>query len=286
MFSRIDTKFLIQLRNLFNELTEFFITFIDPYGNFIIPEVGKRKFCSYLRKLKLNNLCDNSNTFWVKKAVKSKKPFIYKCPFGLTEIVVPIIVENKCIGCVVTGQVRTKNDSFTIPSDITLLSQEYIMLKKMYNEVPILSCQTINAVKNFINHIINYIFEVDFESLKSSFLSSDKLNKFEKNVVNNIKRYIERNLSNKKITLTKISEDLSLPPYYISHLFKESTGHSISHYIVLLKVKKALQLLRDPSLSIKQIVNLCGFYDEHYFNKLFKKEFKISPGQFRRSLSK
>ncbi|MEO0224981.1 MAG: PocR ligand-binding domain-containing protein, partial [candidate division WOR-3 bacterium] len=165
MFSRIDTKFLIQLRNLFNELTGFFITFIDPYGNFIISEVGKRKFCSYLRKLKLNNLCDNSNTFWVKKAVKSKKPFIYKCPFGLTEIVVPIIVENKCIGCVVTGQVRTKNDSFTIPSDVTLLSQEYIMLKKMYNEVPILSCQTINAAKNFINHIINYIFEVDFESL-------------------------------------------------------------------------------------------------------------------------
>ncbi len=198
MFTKIDVNFLKEIRNNFAKLTGLFITFVDHYGNFIIPEIGKRDFCIYVKKLKLNKICDNSNTYWVKKAVKTKKSYIYTCPFGLTEIVVPLVVANKCIGAVLTGQVRTQNSILCLPNNYEVPSTKYITLKNKYNKVPILSKQFLAATKDFINHIINYIFKVDFEALSSKFVTSKEFSKFNKMIVKNTKKYIEKNLSEKK----------------------------------------------------------------------------------------
>lgn len=286
MFSKIDVKFLKYIRDAFAQLTGLFITFIDSDGNFIIPEVGKRDFCSYIKKIKLNKNCNESNTYWVKKAIKTKKPYIYTCPFGLTEIVVPLFVGKKCIGAALTGQVRTNKNYFSFPFSYEINSDKYIYLRNKYQRVPLLSSQKISAAKEFINHMINYIFKIDFEALSSKFGNSKEFNKFNRMIVKNIKEYIEKNLSDKKITLSSISEYFKLPPYYLSHAFKEATGHSIAHYIVLQRLKRSVELLKNPNVTIKQIVSTCGFYDEYYFNKLFKKEYGVSPGNFRKNLMK
>jgi len=73
-----------------------------------------------------------------KKCVSDKKPYIYKCPFGLTEIITPITVNKKVIGVILVGQIRSSDkDKFVLPKDVNISSDKFFKLKDLYNKVPI-----------------------------------------------------------------------------------------------------------------------------------------------------
>ena len=53
------------------------------------------------------------------------------------------------------------------------------------------------------------------------------------------------------------------------------------HYIRLRLVEKAKLLLKDPTLSIKQIADLLGFEDPRTFSRAFKRVIYMTPTQYR-----
>ena len=76
-------------------------------------------------------------------------------------------------------------------------------------------------------------------------------------------------------------EHLSIPRYNV--LFREVTGTSPRKYITRLRMGNACELLRDTDLSHKQIAQLTGYPDPHYFSRMFHKQYGISPEQYRLS---
>ena len=46
---------------------------------------------------------------------------------------------------------------------------------------------------------------------------------------------------------------------------------------------KAAEILASTSLTIRMIAVECGFYDEYYFSNYFKKYYRISPSEYRKS---
>ncbi len=117
-----------------------------------------------------------------------------------------------------------------------------------------------------LHYFINYTF--DYPSIKHS------------DVVYKCIDYIRQNFD-QKITLDDIAIHVSLSRSYLSKLFKDETGYSLFSYINHVRIEKSKQLLLDDSTSLVDIAGLCGFEDQSYFTKVFKKETGISPKRFR-----
>lgn len=94
---------------------------------------------------------------------------------------------------------------------------------------------------------------------------------------------IHENLS-RELSLEDLSGRVAISPFYFSKLFKEETGENFIDYITMARMQKAKELLRDPSLSVRQICGEAGYADPNYFSKLFKKIVGLTPTEFRASL--
>ncbi len=56
-------------------------------------------------------------------------------------------------------------------------------------------------------------------------------------------------------------------------------------YLNLCRLKKAAELLKKSDEQISEIAEMCGFKDQFYFSRLFKKYYRFSPLNFRREFS-
>jgi AraC family transcriptional regulator of arabinose operon len=66
-----------------------------------------------------------------------------------------------------------------------------------------------------------------------------------------------------------------------AHLFQETAGMSPLRYLESLRIWKAQELLIGTSKSIQEISQEIGFQDPLYFSKVFRRNLKTSPRQFR-----
>ena len=85
------------------------------------------------------------------------------------------------------------------------------------------------------------------------------------------------------VSLTSVAEKFHYHPKYLSHLIKKYTKKSFSEIIQELKLQEACYYLKNTSLSISEISQLVGYYDHSHFNHLFKKEFEMSPSEYRKT---
>lgn len=98
-------------------------------------------------------------------------------------------------------------------------------------------------------------------------------------------RYIDREYINIK-NVKSVSDALSYSEYYLSHLFKEKLGVSIKEYIIEKKLKNAALLLKTTEMSVGEIAEYLNFATHHTFSQAFKRYYKMSPSEYKRSDSK
>lgn len=75
---------------------------------------------------------------------------------------------------------------------------------------------------------------------------------------------------------------LSEPRFFA--LFKNIIGLSPGRYLQKVRLKKAQELLAVTEMRINEIASLVGYEDPFHFSRIFKKNFNISPEQFRKEL--
>ena len=96
-----------------------------------------------------------------------------------------------------------------------------------------------------------------------------------------IKDYLDVHYT-EKITLDDLAERFYINKFYMTRVFKEQFGQSVTHYLMQLRVTQAKRLLRFSDHSIETVAQECGLSDANYFSRLFKKVEGISPGEYRR----
>lgn len=84
------------------------------------------------------------------------------------------------------------------------------------------------------------------------------------------------------LSLSEIAKMFHLSLGYLSTLIKKETGVTYSEYIMHKRLSMAKELLGDSSLSVAEVVEQIGYKDYYHFNKLFKKNFGITPSQYRK----
>lgn len=97
---------------------------------------------------------------------------------------------------------------------------------------------------------------------------------------NDILKYIDTYYY-EKIDLELLSKKFFFSREYISKQFKKNLGENFVEYITRLRLGKAKELLYDDSLKLQNISCMTGFNDLSYFSKVFKKQYGLSPTEYR-----
>ena len=103
--------------------------------------------------------------------------------------------------------------------------------------------------------------------------------KEEMDLYQQITLYIEDH-PDEDLSLEALAKEFYVSKYHIAHVFKEKLGMSIHQYIT----KKRLALCREAILgkaSITEVYQAFGFGDYSSFYRAFKKEYGISPKDYR-----
>lgn len=93
--------------------------------------------------------------------------------------------------------------------------------------------------------------------------------------------YIHRNIAS-PLSISEIAEIVSLTPNCFSSKFHEEVGVPATAYISKLRLRTAAELLVYTNLSIGDICAHVGMMDSNYFSRTFKKEYKMTPSEYRK----
>ncbi|MBQ4624845.1 MAG: helix-turn-helix transcriptional regulator [Clostridia bacterium] len=92
--------------------------------------------------------------------------------------------------------------------------------------------------------------------------------------------YMENDLT-ADLSLGVLAGYLNMNASYLSDLFHRETGKTITEYVTELRMNHAAALLQKTTLQIQTVAQHCGISDVNYFSKLFKKQYLVTPRQYR-----
>lgn len=84
------------------------------------------------------------------------------------------------------------------------------------------------------------------------------------------------------LSLNYLSDLLNMSGTYLSTYIKEKTGSTFSEHLHRVRVEKAQELLITTDMTINRIAAQVGYVNFSSFNRMFKKETGMTPGQYRK----
>ncbi len=87
---------------------------------------------------------------------------------------------------------------------------------------------------------------------------------------------------NEELTLAGLSGRFYMNMTYICELFRKYQGTTFSKYLTNLRLEKASRMIRDTRLTLAEIAEAIGYRDYYYFIRQFKRQYGVTPGQFRK----
>lgn len=257
-----DNRELMQLMADFHLLTGMKICVYDIDGEEVCyyPE-RLSGFCSKLRtSKKMDNRCAECDKKAVAECRKTGSIKTYVCHAGLTECVMPVIVQGVTMGFVVIGQIRQES---------SVLSAELKELDKDFELLTVVSEEKLRAAIHILEACTGY------EQLKRFVTEANK------KIENKIEEFVETHLTD-DVSVKRLCSE-----YYVSRceLYKiiyKAFGCTPAVFVRLRRLRYAKKLLKETKTPVHRIAELCGIGDYNYFSKIFRKEFGITPTDYRK----
>ena len=92
-----------------------------------------------------------------------------------------------------------------------------------------------------------------------------------------IKKYIDEHFDDPELSLELLSKQFGYSEKYISYGFKKQFHIGLNAYINAQRINFAVRLIEGNHSYVKEIAERCGFRDQMYFSRLFKKTVGMSP---------
>ena len=102
-------------------------------------------------------------------------------------------------------------------------------------------------------------------------------------LVEKAKEYIDEKYFDSEITIDHLCKMLHISPTYFSTIFKKETKLTFVSYLTQVRMDAAKKLLRTTGLKFFEIAEQVGYAEPNYFSYCFKKNFGISPSEYRNS---
>ena len=250
-----------------------------------LEQTGKWHTNPYCLKIK-------SNKRLHRKCVRLKQRFVSKvlagqgvvkstCFCGVTEYAVPIRYQERLL-CIVaaTGFCGELPDRICehLSDRVGLSRQELMELRA----TALLSCEE-EEVKASVSILARLLSQYILEQTKLPALLDDADCEGNEHVLT-ARRYIAHHFT-EPIQTDSVARHCYLSRSHLEHLFCKTLGHGVAEEIRLCRLQYAQELLCTTDYSVRYVSLAVGFSSPDYFATAFKKQFGLSPLQYRKSKS-
>ncbi|HWC18004.1 MAG TPA: AraC family transcriptional regulator [Terriglobales bacterium] len=94
--------------------------------------------------------------------------------------------------------------------------------------------------------------------------------------------YIQENFQH-PLSRESVAEHFGLAPNHISRLFRQEGAMRFNDYLNLVRINRAKFMLRNYSMTLKEVAAKCGYGEVAYFCRLFKRINNETPTDYRAS---
>ena len=102
--------------------------------------------------------------------------------------------------------------------------------------------------------------------------------------ISRVNKVIDDSIGQQPISVEQIALEIQLSPNQLKRKLKALTNKTTKQYIKRRQLYAAQKLLSNSELGIAEIAYELGFSDSNYFVRVFKSEFGLPPGAFRKEL--
>lgn len=138
--------------------------------------------------------------------------------------------------------------------------------------------------QGFANQLYTEILFIEFMILLNRAMMDNQLQQsssasFDPRI-QRLMEHINDNLAD-DLSIEQLTQIAIMSKYHMMRSFKTATGYSIHQYIASKRMLMAKELLRSSSIPITEICYQCGYQEYSAFSREFKKQFHITPREFR-----
>ena len=115
-------------------------------------------------------------------------------------------------------------------------------------------------------------------------MSNDQKMSISDTAVADCVRYMNAHFCDPKVDIETVCDGAFISVSSLQRAFAKYFGMPPKQYLIQLRMNRALELLTENELSVKEISFACGFTDEKYFSRAFKKKYGYPPSQLRKHM--
>ena len=102
-------------------------------------------------------------------------------------------------------------------------------------------------------------------------------------LVEYVGRYIADHLEDPELGLSQLSRVFFVSPAYLSRIFRERNGVTVSRQITVARIQRARRLL-DDGCSVAETARRTGFSSPQYFSAVFRRYTGTAPSRYHRGV--
>lgn len=169
-----------------------------------------------------------------------------------------------------------------LPGDIFATEEIKGILKSIQSEWDSQAVGWRLVVKSLLLMLLALLYR-QFESIDSY---SKKILRFQSDYIklSPAIQYMEAHYKS-NIPLSSLAAEAHMSVNYFSSFFSQTMNCTVSEYLIRLRLKNACTLLATTQNNVLSIALESGFENISYFNRVFKKNFGVSPNQYRKQLN-
>ena len=104
----------------------------------------------------------------------------------------------------------------------------------------------------------------------------------EENLSQKVKAYIEEHYR-KDISLEELCRIFYCSRATLTNSFRKTYTISVHQYLTTIRLKAGCELLANENCTVGRAARESGFQDQNYFTKAFKKEYGVTPSDYRKT---
>ena len=109
----------------------------------------------------------------------------------------------------------------------------------------------------------------------------EALSEQDKHFMEELYKLMEEELSNSELDVTRITKMLYISRTKLYYKIKGLTGETPSSFFRTYKLNRAAELLKSGKYTVSEIADKCGFSTQSHFAVVFKKQFGVTPTEYK-----
>ncbi|WP_312433348.1 AraC family transcriptional regulator [Lacrimispora sp.] len=157
-----------------------------------------------------------------------------------------------------------------------------VLLKEMFDEE---ENATVHSEQIRINYLYSILFKLASKRRREKNTATKyiEISAYSQPIRDTI-RFLEKNY-HRHLSLEDIVLEMNIKKSSLSRKFKEETSITIFECLMIIRVRKAAELLSTTNMTLAEISETCGFVNVTHFNRVFTKHIMIPPGSYRKHLA-